>query len=462
MPTADQQNTPHRQLFRVQIQNALVLSLFAFLAIRQIVFVDEFAVNLMFMDQWTAYWPMFSGQGPLEMFFFQNGTLLQGVGGLLTNILARASGWNTRWDAFAASIVLVAAAMVAVRLSIGLGVRPRMALMVIPLLFFNQRQYDLFLAATCLAPSAVPLLLLMLCAWGNTLPHTALRVASVSLLTILLIFTGRGYFIILISPVLLGIEVFHLLKANRLCRIPYVLIGLLAITLSWWGFTNVYRSVGSGLDGFQVPAETALDYVRFLCLMLANFYGMTGVGVVALTTGAFTLGALTLVCGYHAYAALSAGDRNQPRHAVIFCLTAFTLAYCAATTITRVSFGLQAAGTSRYVTLIIPGAMGIFLSLGTLRSRAKAALLNLGYASLIALGTLRLHSEDLGIITRVHASIELWKKTYLETCDSNEASKVSQIQIYPRPIEAKLQFLQQNRLNLFLDYSPSTKSRCQR
>jgi len=94
----------------------LVAALFLALAWRQHRFVDRHAVNLMYWDQWDFYQPLFHHEGPLAVFTRQQGPHREGLGLLVTQVLAEASGWNSRWDAFGVSFCIMASAALALLL----------------------------------------------------------------------------------------------------------------------------------------------------------------------------------------------------------------------------------------------------------------------------------------------------------------------------------------------------------
>jgi hypothetical protein len=102
----------------------VVAAVFAGLAWRQLEFVNTHAVNMMYADQWDLYQPMFLGQGWWETYVLQHGPHREGIGLLLTRALANASGWDSRWEAFAASILLIGAGALGLRLSRFLWGRP--------------------------------------------------------------------------------------------------------------------------------------------------------------------------------------------------------------------------------------------------------------------------------------------------------------------------------------------------
>ncbi|HSV16687.1 MAG TPA: hypothetical protein VLI90_20650, partial [Tepidisphaeraceae bacterium] len=186
---------------------SLLIAIVVLLALagRQWHFVDQYSVNMMCWDQWDDYWPMFRGQGWWACFNFQPGPQRQGAGELLMRCVAAASGWNSRWDSFSISATLTAAAIAAMALVWIADVRG-VALIALPLLFFNVRQYQQLVADANVAHGAMPILLLMLYGLAWYARPITLRAALLVFLTFLLIFTGYGIFAGLLTPIVLIVE----------------------------------------------------------------------------------------------------------------------------------------------------------------------------------------------------------------------------------------------------------------
>ena len=91
----------------------LAVALFAgALAVRLWLFVDSHAVNLMVMDQFDFFVPLFDeGYGPLDKFRYQfrMSPHRMGAGWPVIEIAARLSNWNTRADGYSILLVMCAA-----------------------------------------------------------------------------------------------------------------------------------------------------------------------------------------------------------------------------------------------------------------------------------------------------------------------------------------------------------------
>jgi hypothetical protein len=159
--------------------------------------------------------------------------------------------------------------------------------------------------------------------------------------------------------------------------------------------------------------------------------------------------ALTAICAWNGRRIVRSGVAREPRSVVLFCLAAFALLYCANTAVGRVHMGPSASLSSRYVTLLIPGGLALFLQLALLGRRKAFCWPALAYAALLVPGTCFLRSQDaLGIAWYTDVRTK-WKAAYLETHDQAKADRIAGFPIYPGPIGDRLKYLEERRLNLF-------------
>jgi len=104
------------------VAEPLVVALvFVTLAARLWRFVDRFAVSLVYWDQWDFLDGFFEGRSWIEQFRWQHGPHRQGLAGLYYGRIYPATGWSSRFEAFVAWGVLVAAAWIAPRLAVSLA-----------------------------------------------------------------------------------------------------------------------------------------------------------------------------------------------------------------------------------------------------------------------------------------------------------------------------------------------------
>jgi hypothetical protein len=426
-----------------------VTLVFAVLAWRQHFFVDLYAVNVLFWDQWDFYTPLFQNSNLWEVFDRQHGPHRQGIGFILTSILAQISGWNSRWDAFGASFVLMGAAGLGLLLARRCGARG-LGLVVVPLLFFNIRQYETFVGATNISHGVMPVFLFMGLCLSWFLRPVGLRLAMLCLLTFLLIFTGFGLFAGLLVPLLLAVQATQYFRGKENKHGFLVLLGLLGVGMAWALFAYGYH-FDPAVEGFRFPYEKPSEYFYFVASMLNNFHGIRGHGIFAMTMGFGIIALLTAVAVWHGVFIVRNNAKDHSRSAAIFCLAAFALIYCFETAVGRVCLGWKdASATSRYVTLMIPAGLALYLHVSGLKNRALASALSILYAVLLLSGTVRLHNSDWRSIHTFSDGRLAWKAAYLKTHDLIQANEFAGFLIYPTSqLEERLRFLEKNRINLF-------------
>jgi hypothetical protein len=419
------------------------------LGIRMFAFTDKYAVNIFIWDQWDFYGPLFRHEGLWAAFDYQHGPHRQGIGFLVTEVIAQLSGWNARADAFGVAGVLVAGCIAGLVLAHRCGVRG-WALALVPLFFFNIRQYEMFVMSSNISHGAMPMLLcasLVLC-W--LIPRPAVRAALISLLTFFSIFTGFAVFLGLIIPFLLLVELFQHWRAKRKHEAVAALLALLAIGASWALFLHDYHFVPA-VDNYRFPYEKPHEYFLLIAAMLNNFHGLKCNTPLLIVTGfVFFAIQLVLLCG-SAWRIVRSPETKNLRDVAIFVMSAFALLYGANTAIGRVFAGWQNVGlSSRYVTLMISSGMAILLYLGGgERSRWRHAVL-LGYLIFISYGTIDLRTGDWRAAAEFRDGRAAWRKAYLETHHQGKANALAKFQVYPVYIdEEKLNFLREHHLNLF-------------
>ena len=426
-----------------------VIAAFIMLAGRQHFFVDQNAVNILYWDQWDFYFPLFHDAGLWDIFNYQHGPHRQGIGFVLTSFLAKLSGWNSRWDAFGVSFVLMGGAGLALQLARRCGAAG-LGMLVVPLLFFNIRQYEIFVGPANISHGAMPIFLFMgLClAWF--IRHPGLRLGTLCVLTFLLIFTGFGLFVGLLVPPVLVVQAAQHFRDKENRKAGFVLLALVVIGAAWLLFAQGYR-FDPAVEGFRFPYEKPLEYLYFVASMLNNLHGIRGGDDFTLGIGICMVVILAMLVGWHGSLLLRNSVEEESRSAVIFCLAAYALLYCFETAIGRVVLGWQEASLApRYLTLMIPAGMAFYLHLVGMKNRWLSQALCVLYALFLVHGSGQLSAGEMQTVQYIRDGRLAWKVAYLQTRDEIQASERAGFLIYPAPLlHERLQFLEEHRLNLF-------------
>lgn len=427
-----------------------VAAVFFAMGWRQQAFVDRYAVNVMYWDQWGIYGPMFEERGWWAGFDYQHGPHRQGAGFLVTRVLAEASDWNSRWDAFGVSWVLIAATAAGLALAWRCGARTGTALVAVPLLYLNIRQYEQFAGPSNISHGAMPLLLLTLYALAWFVKTRGMRLGLLAGLTFLAIFTGFGFYVGAISLALFALEGVQRAREKDWRGAAYAGLALVAVLASWALFFQNYRDETAS-SGCNEALAQAGQTMHFVGVMLANSHGVWGTGWVATSTGLLLYAILVALCLYQGTQLARKGvTQAEPHRVAIFSLAAFVAMYCVSAALGRLGEGIESARASRYVTLMIPAGLAISLQLA-IWSRGKIALLmGSGYVLFLLWGTIQLRAADLKLAEEFRTGREVWARSYLESHDMRKANELAGREIFPgSTVWNQLDYLEKHRLNFF-------------
>ena len=316
----------------------------------------------------------------------------------------------------------------------------------IPCLFLTCAQMEALVGEANPSYSAIPELLIGLYCLAWMLPKPIARYAAVLVLNFLLIYTGFGFFM---GVVTIGVLLFDLRRAFRTKSPGFPVVALLLAAASLAGFFYRYR-FDPAVPCFHFPDAHPLNYPWFIGLMLSYFLGLRTV-LLASVAGSFLALVALAVLIWHGVRLwrnleLAAADLT------IVVLLSFSLLFGANAAVGRVCLGMpEAAQLSRYAGLLVPAFLAIYFHLLTWRKSAfRTALLALFALALIP-GAVRMpngYSPQL-----VSDGKQAWKTCILQIGNINYCDRATGFPLYPDPRRThcleKLQFLQKNRLNLY-------------
>ncbi|MGE0127062.1 MAG: hypothetical protein AB7U82_03065 [Blastocatellales bacterium] len=431
--------------------------IFLLLSVRLFTLIHNHAVNILYWDQWDYYQPMFSGASWLELFRWQYGAHRQGLGFILTRAIAELTGWNTRIEAFAIGGLVCLAAMAALCLKRRLFGALNIYDIAIPLIVLTTAQFQTFVGAVNPAPAAFPLLLLALYCLAWTIAGNFRRCALTLLLNHLLIYTGYGFFIGAITPVLFAVESWR--RRNDKRELIYSLIALAISLLSVYSFFSDY-DFSQLQNSAQRRAARFWEYPLFAGLMFGRFMRpetgqITWLTYLAMLCGLVLSLLAVIILLIHCRRILRSESAERQVSLTIVILFGYALLFAASTAFGRASMGLNLSQSSRYVTLMIPGFLAIYFHLLTIK---RESLRRFGlpiFLLLLLPGHLPLRlgeSHPAGFYSR---NKRAWKECYLRTGDYKRCESISDFKLLPsQPPEAikrKLDYLKRHRLNLFAD-----------
>jgi len=445
-----------------KLSNYLALLLSSVILIRWWYYIDKYSVNILYWDQWDYYTPIFENDHLWGLFFWQHAWHRQGIGFILSKILADLSGWNIRYESFAIGTMMCLATLCALILKTKLFRDISWSDVAIPLIFLTPLQYELFLTINNLSIGAVPVLLSILYCLAWLLRYDLLRYSLVILLNFLLIYAGFGLFVGIITPILFLIEYITIFKIGSK-RDHIVLIGCMIISIVSIGSFFIGYEFDQCLPDFIVHIYQYWKYPLFIAVTFANFAGVNHFPLFMKAVIGFILLFMAIVIWlFHLKYLLSTPEKSSFRHSnkinvsrTIIILISFTLIFCFYASIGRVFFGVEAASASRYVTFLIPGFYGIYLHLANLpQTKMKNNLLFMTVLLLI-LSSFPLSIYDYSRILSINKGSSDWIKYYLQTEDIDKTNQITGWKIYPdenrTSLKWKLDYLKAKKLNFYHD-----------
>ncbi len=418
---------------------------------------DLYAVNLLFGDQWDFYTPLFRGLGVWEAFGWQHVTHRQGFCFLVMEACAHISGWNSRVDAFANVVIVCLSAGAALVLKRRILGPVRWYDSAIPLMFLTPLQWEIFLIAPNPSVGSFPQLLLILYCMAWLISDRSLRYAGVLLLNFLSVFSGYGFFVGVITSVLLVADVVVSLRdgPRRHAFAAIMALGVCMLTNAVFLAGHVFVA-GAVPPCFRFPDPRPWLYPLYMALTHSGLFGLRDLPRwVAVVPGGVFLGCAVMVLLFRIRRLIGKPSSDRGLDLVVAILIGFSLMYCTTLAVGRLCFGLDLARGSRYVTYLVPCALGVYLHLIATRSRRTAnfllALLMVG----LVWGALPLGKADMAVIEEHNTGQRRWKEVFLNTGSIETADRVAGYRLHPDPertgLQEKLEYLRKHRLNLYLD-----------
>jgi hypothetical protein len=425
----------------------VILTVFLAAAARLVLAVWRYSVNLIFWDQWDFYTPLFNHASLWQIFSWEHPPHREGIGLVLDKFVLQASHWDTRAEALFMVAALFAAAVVALSLRPRLFGRFGYSDLVIPCLFLTLAQMEVLVGEENPSYSAFPELLIVLYCLVWMLPKPMARYAAVLLLNFLLIYTGFGLFM---GVVTIGVLLLELRRAIRTesKSCGYSAMALVLAAMSLAGFFYRYRWNPDVTCHF--PDPHLLNYPWFVALMMSYFLGLRAV-VLASVVGSFLALVAVTILVWHGVR-LWRNREWSSADVTIVILLGFSLLFAANAALGRTCLGMpESAQFSRYMGLLVPAFLAIYFHLLTWRKNIVRRVLLTVFVIAVIPGTVRMPN---GYSPQaVHDGKLAWKTCILQTGSIDYCDHATRFPVYPNPrrtnLLEKLQFLQKNQLNLY-------------
>jgi len=427
------------------------------LSIRLLDFVDDYAVNVLFSDQWDFCTPLFEELGWWEIFSRQHGPHRQGIGFVLTAALYHATDWNTVAESYYIAALLILSTICLLFLRRQFPGPLDLYDLVIPILCLSLIQFETIVLTPNSSHSIFPLLLLSLLGilWVGS--RGAIRHAGSAVLAVLLLFTGFGFFAVPLVIVLF-VGAFAAAEGGTRCRDrAWIYAAIAFIALACIVFMSGYQTDG----GSEVPAMQSAhpwEYSRFVALMFSYLFQIGAFVDHPLALYLFGYSCLLCVVAVFvcSFVRTFRSSSCKALNGLIFLFAGFTILYVFAAAVGRIYLGVWGCMVSRYMTLVLPAVLACYFQIRIVRNdRIRHVTLSVILVFVLCCQP-ALH-------TYCHQEAAVWKRgkqawirTYMATESIEEARNSSNFWIYPLHtpavnIEGRLQYLRERKLNLFLD-----------
>jgi hypothetical protein len=412
-------------------------------------FISDYAVNLVFYDQWDILNDLFyPNPDPVRLFLQQLGPHREGVGLLVDSLLYPRTSWNTRAESFFIAGCVVFAMLLAVLLKYRLSGKLTYSDIAIPLIFLTLAQYETFIGTPNAAYSGIPLLLILLYCHALLSRGYRIRYLFCLFLNFLLVYTGFGLFMGVVTLGVFALECYRSTRPGSEAPLWAPLAGL-AIAGATLGSFFVGYTPDPAAACFVFPDPHPLGYLRFMAMMTARFSGLILPIRIAEVSGfaAIVCGAAILL-----QTAIQIAKRNSPPlYLICGVLMSFSAIFMTSTAVGRVCLGLRAAYAPRYPTLLIPGIFATCLFLQSLRNPGIRRGLTMILILCVIPGCLTFDDGADWFADGKRA----WAQCYLRTEDIAGCTREAQFMMYPDPgkthLQEKLAWLKAYRLNLYSD-----------
>jgi hypothetical protein len=411
-------------------------------------FISRFSVNVLYWDQWLFLNPFFNQTSSLKQLFFEQwGPHREGVGLIADKILFPLTNWNTRAESFMIGGIIFVAMLVALVLKRALFGSWTYSDVAIPLMFLTLAQWATMVHTPNPAHAAFPLLMIMLYCLALLQCNRLLRYVLLLSLNFLLIYTGFGVFMGMVTLAVFALEIYWSVRGGAKGDLMLPVMGFIVAGASLGSFFHHY-TFWPAVDCFVFPYHPISAYPWFMALMFWGFVGHPHHWIIGTVVGA-ALFIFAIVAIVAQLRPLLSRDRSSARYLVIFVLLAFSLLFVVNTAAGRVCLGREGAAASRYVTLMIPAFLAMYFCLLTFSANRVGKIA-------IGLFVLLLIPSALAVRNGVVANADgkrAWAACYrqredIQYCDNSTNFKVDPYPDYDH-LKEKLDYLKQQRLNLF-------------
>jgi hypothetical protein len=437
---------------KCRLLNILVIILIIFQAGQHFYNIDRISVDVPFGDQWDYYEAFFSPHSPWAVFSWQHGPHRQGAGSFFIWAANRLTGWNQRAQSFLIGGVILLAALAALWLKRRLIGSLQWPDAIPALMILTLNLSGLYAITPNVAHGALPLLIVMLVCLSLTIRRALWRYPCLVGLNFLAVFTGFGLCLGLVMPWLLALDIRHSIRRRSRSQ-AWLGIGSLVLALASLALFFHNYSFREAAGGLNFPNSQWNFYPAYIAVELASLVlpnqaaGVSGV-IIGLVIGLVLIAVLWTTA-----ARLFRYDEHYPLNQVVSLLLGFSLVFAVLAAVGRLDFGLRTATASRYLPLLLPAVVGLYLFFSSRTRWPERRILFLMLLALaIASAVPSWHKEE---VERFRKAKMTWVEAYVATSNVARATAISHFSIYPesrgggKALERKLEWLRERHYSFF-------------
>jgi hypothetical protein len=421
---------------------AVAVGFALYLVIHLFVLIDAYSVNVPWWDNFTYYF-LLAHANLCKLFTARVGPHREGLSLILSSIIAPLSHWNMRAEAFAIGVILTLATLILLwTKKRAFGYLSAADFLVIPAILLSPRESYHWCFVINSAHSALPVLLLALYCLGCTIKSPTKRDLFIIAVTFFSVFTGFAIFI--------GIIALATFTSRRKWLFAGLVGGIFLLFLLDYRFDP-------SVPNFRFFDPNTIRFLPYsLAVGIANICG-------------FGQPPTNQLIGYPLLAAILAAlilsirpfVKGDLRATIIASLIGFGLLFMLFALEGRISLGRDCLIGSRYVPLISPVFLGLYLSI-TQFSAVWPKAVGLTLVTSLAIYASSIASNgEVNSMPRLQATKAHWVQTYLATNNFDAADRAAVIPIYPHPrpadVQEDVEYLKTHRLGFFYDPPQASK-----
>lgn len=407
-------------------------------------FIIKNSVNIIFMDQWDAVNEVLISKNYLAIFLTQHNEHRIGTGLLLMKLLAYFSHWNNLAETVTIGLIIFLSSIIALLIKKKITKKIEIYDMVIPFIFLNLYQWD-NLTWGFQITFTLPILFLFLALYLTTFANSIKR--NIGLLVLVLLSTYSSFHGIFLGGIVgLFFLVNYFLNSKKQTKIQCLIFFFLTATIASSYFIG-YHHAGH-LDGFRTKTTHFQSYLQYINFQINSFIGNYSFDLY------YYLIPLTGLCLFIVNLIKLFKSKFKINYFIIFSLFLFSIAFTLSTAYGRVVVSVFQSQESRYVTLLIPFYLAVYLTLSMLKSNCRNSLIIFTvffYIYFSSLNTYLIYQHGLN----KKKILNNWKECYLEQEDIKKCNLKYGFSVYPdniggnKQLKEKFDFLKRNKLNIY-------------